>query len=101
MTPSTPGTLAVTFDAEIFGARTLFSRSVEADAAVAMVPFVKLKLVRAFVDAEEKAILDGDTDGTHQDSDVGASTTDARTAWDGLRKRALANTSQALTSTTV
>ncbi len=46
---------------------------------------------QAFVDAEETAILNGDTDGTHQDSDVGASTTDARTAWDGLRKRGLAN----------
>jgi hypothetical protein len=47
-----------------------------------------MKLVKAFVNAEERAIIDGDTDGTHQDSDVGASTTDARTAWDGLRKKA-------------
>jgi hypothetical protein len=53
------------------------------------------------VDAEEKAIIDGDTDGTHQDSDVGASTTDARTAWDGLRKRGLANASAATTTSTV
>lgn len=91
-TASTPGTGAATFDAEIFGGRTLFSRSIEADSALAILPFVRNKLVRAFVDAEEKAIIDGDTDGTHQDSDVGASTTDARTAWDGLRKRGLANT---------
>lgn len=100
-TASTPGTVAATFDAEIFGARTLFSRSLEADSAVAILPFVRRKLVQAFVDAEERAILDGDSDGTHQDSDVGASTTDARTAWDGLRKRALANASQATTSTSV
>lgn len=92
MSASTPGTKAATFDAEIFGARTLFSRSLEADSAVAILPFVRKKLVQAFVDAEEKAILDGDTDGTHQDSDVGASTTDARTAWDGLRKKAIAQT---------
>ena len=98
-TASTPGTAAATFDAEIFGARALFSRSLEADSAVAILPFVRSKLVQAFVDAEEKAILDGDSDGTHQDSDVGASTTDARTAWDGLRKKALAQTSQATTST--
>ena len=88
-----PGTGAATFDAEIFGGRVLFSKSLEADSALAILPYVQRKLVQAFVDAEEKAILDGDTDGTHQDSDVGSSTTDARTAWDGLRKRALANSS--------
>jgi hypothetical protein len=100
MTASTPGTVAPTFDAEIFGARTLVSRSMEADSAAAILPYIKGKLVRAFVNAEERAILDGDSDGTHQDSDVAASTTDARTAWDGLRKRALANASQALTTMT-
>ncbi len=98
-TASTPGTVAATFDAEIFGARVLFSRSLEADSALAILPFVQRKLVQAFVDAEEKAILDGDTDGTHQDSDIGASTTAAVTAWDGLRKRALAETTQATTTT--
>lgn len=98
---STPGTVAATFDAEIFGARTLFSRSLEADSALAILPYANMKLVRAFVDAEEKAILDGDSDGTHQDADVQAiGATDVRTAWDGLRKRALANTSQATTATT-
>jgi len=100
-TASTPGTVAATFDAEIFGARVLFSRSLEADSALAILPFVQRKLVQSFVDAEEKAILDGDTDGTHIDSDIGASTTAAVTAWDGLRKRALAETTQATTATTV
>lgn len=100
MTASTPGTNAATFDAEIFGARALFSRSLEADSALAVLPYVRAKLVQAFVDAEEKAILDGDSDGTHQDSDVGSSTTDARSAWDGLRKKALAQTSAATTTTT-
>ena len=99
-TASTPGTVAATFDAEIFGARSLVSRSLEPDSALAILPFVQRKLIRAFVDGEEKAILDGDTDGTHQDSDVGSSTTDVRTAWDGLRKRALAETTQATTATT-
>lgn len=91
-TASTPGTGGATFDAEIFGARTLFSRSLDADSAVAVLGFVEGKIAQAFSNAEERAILDGDADGTHQDSDVGASTTDARTAWDGLRKKALAQT---------
>lgn len=97
---STPGTVAATFDAEIFGARALFSKSLEADSAIAILPYVNMKLVRAFVDGEERAILDGDTDGTHQDSDVGASTTDIRTAWDGLRKKAIAQTVVTATTTT-
>lgn len=92
VTASTPGTGAATFDAEILGGRVLFSRSLEADSALAILPYVQRKLVQAFVDAEEKAILDGDSDGTHQDADVQAiGATDPRTAWDGLRKRALAN----------
>lgn len=101
VTVSTPGTAAATFDAEIFGARVLFSKSLDADSIVAMLPFVQRKLVQAFVDAEEKAILDGDSDGTHQDADVGASTTDARTAWDGLRKKAIAQTVVTATTTSV
>lgn len=89
---STPGTGAATFDAEIFGARVLFSKSLEADSALAILPFVQRKLVQAFANAEERAILDGDTDGTHQDSDTNtAGATDAAWAWDGLRKRGLAN----------
>jgi hypothetical protein len=94
VTVSTPGTGAATFDAEIFGGRVLFSKSLEADSALAILPYVQRKLVQAFVDAEERAILDGDTDGTHQDSDTNsAGATDAAWAWDGLRKRALANSS--------
>lgn len=90
-TASTAGTGGATFDAEIFGVRSLFSRSLDADSAIAILPYVTAKVSQAFADGEEKAIIDGDTDGTHQDSDVGASTTDARTAWDGLRKKALAS----------
>ena len=91
VTASTPGTGAATFDAEIMAGRILFSRSMEADSIVAVMPYVRNKLALAFVTAEETAIINGDSDGTHQDSDIGASTTSAYTLWDGLRKRALAN----------
>lgn len=102
MTASTPGTVAATFDAEIFGARALFSRSLDADSAVAMVPFLRMKLVRAFVTAEERAILDGDADATHMDTDVHAlGSSDARWAWDGLRKKAIAQTVVTATTSTV
>ena len=102
VTASTPGTLATTFDAEIMGGRSLFSRTIEADSALAVLPYVRAKLVQSFVDAEERAILDGDTDGTHQDSDTqAAGATHMSSAWDGLRKKALAQTGQATTTTTV
>lgn len=101
VTASTPGTGAATFDAEIMGARTLISRSLDADSAIAILPYTQRKLVQAFVDGEEKAILDGDTDGTHQDADVQAlGATDVRTAWDGLRKKGLAQTVATATSAT-
>lgn len=94
VTASTPGTGSVTFDAEIMGGRVIFSKSLEADSALAILPYVQRKLVQAFVDAEEKAILDGDADGTHQDTDTQAvGATHMSSAWDGLRKRALANAS--------
>jgi HK97 family phage major capsid protein len=102
VTASTAGTVAATFDAEIFGARTLWSKSLDVDSAIAIAAYQQMKLVQAFVDAEEKAILDGDTDGTHQDTDVQAiGATDARTAWDGLRKKALAQTLVTATTTSV
>jgi HK97 family phage major capsid protein len=101
VTASTPGTGAATFDAEIIGARTLISRSLDADSAIAVLPYTQRKLVQAFVDGEEKAILDGDTDGTHQDTDTQSNgATDVRSAWDGLRKKALAQTVATATSCT-
>lgn len=99
---STAGTVAATFDAEIFGARTLWSRSIDADSAIAIAPYVSRKLVQAFVDAEEKAILDGDADGTHQDTDTqAAGATHASWAWDGLRKKAMAQTVATATAASV
>ena len=98
---STPGTVAATFDAEIFAARSLWSRTTDADSVIAMLPYVQRKLVQAFVTAEERAILDGDTDGTHMDTDVHAlGATDARWAWDGLRKKAIAQTVATATTAT-
>jgi len=102
VTASTAGTLAATFDAEILGARTLWSRSLDADSAIAIAGYQQRKLVQAFVDAEEKAILDGDTDGTHQDTDTqAAGATHASSSWDGLRKKALAQTLVTATTTSV
>jgi hypothetical protein len=93
VTAGTPLTGAVTFDAEIFGARTLWSRSVEADSAAAILGYARSKIVIAFTNAIESAVINGDADGTHMDTDTDtAGATSAEWAWDGLRKRGLANT---------
>lgn len=99
MTASTPGTVAATFDAEIFGARSLWSKSLDMDSIVAILPYATSQFVHAFVAAEETAVINGDTDGTHQDSDIGSTTTVAQAAWDGLRKKAIAQT--VATATTI
>jgi hypothetical protein len=50
------------------------------------------EVVRSQERAAESAIINGDSDGTHQDSDTQAGDANlAEKAWDGLRKRALAN----------
>lgn len=101
VTASSAGTVAPTFDAEIFGVRALWSKTLDVESAIAIAPFYQAKTVQAFVDGEEKAILDGDTDGTHQDTDVHAlGATDVRWAWDGLRKKAIAQTVPAVGQTT-
>jgi HK97 family phage major capsid protein len=55
---------------------------------VAILPLLRDKIVNALAEAQENATINGDTAGTHQDSDVTAST-DTRKAWDGYRKLAL------------
>jgi HK97 family phage major capsid protein len=62
---------------------------VEEDAIMAMVPFIRMDLAQSLAEAEEDAIINGDTSGTHQDSDV-TGANDARKAWKGLRKLASA-----------
>jgi hypothetical protein len=102
MAASTPGTGGVTFDAEIFGARSLFSRSLDADSAIAVLGYVMNKIAQAFSDTEEKAILDGDADGTHQDADTNtAGSTHGSWSWDGLRKKGLAQTGSDASNATI
>lgn len=60
------------------------------DSAPAILALVRDEVVKAQGRAVETAILNGDTTGTHMDYDV-TSGSDARKAWKGLRKLALAN----------
>lgn len=90
-TASTPGTANVEFDAAKLAVRVLVSKDIEEDSVIAVVPYIRDKVVKALVDGEEEAILSGDDSTTHQDSDIHAlGAADRRKAWKGLRKHALA-----------
>jgi len=60
------------------------------DSAVQILALVRGEVSTAQARAWEAAIMNGDTTGPHMDADVTAAT-DARKAWKGLRKLALAN----------
>lgn len=60
------------------------------DSAVAFLSLGREKVLQSQLSALETAIINGDTTGTHMDSNVTAAS-DARKAWKGLRKLALAN----------
>ena len=87
----TPGTTNVTFTAQKAGALAVFSEEVREDAVIAVVPFLREKLGNSIGNAIERAILDGDTTGTHMDNDVSAAT-DARKLWNGIRKDVVPDT---------
>jgi HK97 family phage major capsid protein len=84
----TPGTGNVTLTARKLGALTVFSEEINEDSIIAIVPFLRMKLGNAIANAIERAIIDGDTAGTHMDNDVSVAS-DARKAWNGLRKDAI------------
>jgi len=88
--PVTGLTGKLTLSAKGIQAEVLVSKNVEEDSIVAIMPFIRMEIVKALVRGIEEATINGDTTGTHQDSDVTASD-DRRKLWMGLRKLALAN----------
>jgi len=77
-------TTNVTFTAKKLAALVRVSDELEQDAIVDMIPYVQKMLLMGMTDAEENALINGDTTVTHMDSDTTAST-DARKAFKGLR----------------
>lgn len=68
------------------------------DSAPDFLAAARAEVVRAQERAAESAIINGDSDGTHQDSDTQAGPANlAEKAWDGLRKLALANSANGST----
>lgn len=94
---STPTTGNFTFDAIKLAGRVLVSEEMTEDSIIAVLDFIERELALSIAEARENAIINGDTSGTHQDSDVTAAT-DARKAFPGLRYLALNNAGTATQS---
>lgn len=69
------------------GSRVILSKEVEEDSIVPMLQFIQSEIITVLGEGREDGILNGDTTGSHQDSDVVAG--DRRTMWKGLRKDAI------------
>lgn len=83
----TAGTRKITLTAKKFAARMLTSKELEEDSFLAILPFMQSEIVDFLTADMEDAVINGDTTGTHQDSDTTASD-DPRKYWDGLRVQA-------------
>jgi len=64
--------------------QVLISKEAEEDAIIAMLPFLKQEMVKAMAEGVEDCIMNGDTEGTHEDTDITAAA-DRRKMWLGLR----------------
>ena len=90
----------LTFNAKKFQEFTVLPEELNEDSAVAILGLLRSELVEAQQRAVEAATINGDTAGTHQDSDTDALPADvAEKAWDGFRKLAIANSANGGTVT--
>jgi len=87
---SNPGTGATTFDATRFYCWMSATGQLKAEAVVDMLDELREEIAMAMRDAREDGILNGDTAGTHMDTDTAAAgADDIRKTWLGLRGYAL------------
>jgi HK97 family phage major capsid protein len=88
ITADTPKTSKITLQAIKLAIRILLSSEVMEDSIINLASEVLRRIAKAFARGIDDAIVNADTTGTHQDSDV-TSSKDRRKAWNGLRKHAL------------
>lgn len=87
---STPGTDDVTLTAKTLQALISYSYEIDEDAIIPILPTIQNLLAEAAAYAMESSIINGDSDGTHQDSDTNSVTNAAEEQFEGLRHIALA-----------
>ena len=99
VTAATPPQGVVTFDAEVLTVRVDLTEEFTEDTIDTYYDTLSREVIpEALAEGVEKAIISGDTAGTHQDS--GITSTDPETAWDGLRRDALRHSSAATVDVT-
>lgn len=92
-TASDPGIgTSVTVTARAMVARSVWSYEMQEDALFDVLEHIRMKFVRAFARDLDQALLDGDADGTHQDTGLSLRADDSRRLFNGLRKRGLSET---------
>lgn len=84
------GTSKITLQATKLVEHMCLPEELNEDSAVQILSLVRSEVTMAQARAWENAILNGDTTGPHMDADVVAAS-DARKAWNGLRKLAIDN----------
>lgn len=89
----------ITLTAVGHAAYVLISKDLEEDSIVPMLPFLRSEIVKALAEGREDCILNGDTTGSHEDSDT-TSATSRRKMWKGLRRLAHDNSLTADLGTT-
>lgn len=76
----------LTLTAAGHAARVLASKEVEEEMIAPAMPAIRKNIIAALAEGREDAILNGDSAGTHEDSDIGAGSADhRRRLWLGLR----------------
>lgn len=89
MTDANFGTDKLIMESKKFSEYFILPEELDADSAPGILALARAEVIEAQARAIEKAILEGDVSAPHMDSDVLAAD-DARKAWKGLRKAALA-----------
>lgn len=87
--PSDPDAGKFTLSAVVLKGMRQLTDEANEDSIIPLLPELEADLARSAARALENAIINGDTTSTHQDSDV-TNPRDARKAWKGFRKLALA-----------
>lgn len=88
ITADTPKTAKMTLTAIKLALRILVSSELLEDSIINVASDILRRIAKAFARGIDEALVNGDTAGSHQDTDV-TNAKDRRKAWNGLRKHAL------------
>ena len=91
-TAGTPSVGKVSITPKVLASRIVTSEEMVEDSAIAIAPYMSMKMVRAFARDLDDIIINGDTTATHHDTGYTVAANDRRRAWTGLIEKALTDT---------